>query len=657
MKCRNGLWFVLLLFWVACTEPAPQEATLTPSLSLIFPPDGGHTGVNTPLVLRWADPAPLPEDQLYAVRLARAGEPLQDLQWTADTQYDASGFATDPGEYTWEVLRIQLNAAGGYDSTLTSSPAATFARPADAADLMARLGVNVTPQADCPAPLRQPLSEVIDYEIQGEAEALAADGSFRFLYGDVGFTVFPLHTAWYGQGALLEWCNRDDPLGLHIAARQADWLVGYAEWGGEVARVPYGYAAGEYGAPRGWWSGLAQAEIIRFLGYMQAIAPQPSYAGLIDGLLNAYETPMAEGGVMSLAEDGEHVWYEEYAHGDIAPAHVLNGHMQTVTLLAAYADLADDPRAASLADAGQQTLQRYLPGFDGESISYYAQNVGGQTISSNREHYAHGVHISSALALYERYAAPIFLEYALRWMHDTWPPYDMTSYRNQLAAPTRLDEPLERLPTRSGIPLDTEAVQALVFDLDEARPVASLAYNVLLGDGGYAYPTAAALDISQDGEDWQPVAEVRDLSHPAHLFRLTEPTEARYLRLRWDAWQNPGTVRVGMVRVDGPDYWARPILVDSSGSAALRLAPEEALYLDLQAERQPEAITLAGETDAGRVSVTVSADLATWQPLLADIAWTAGEALALPEDAPAWRYARLEFQHTTDVHLTGVDVR
>ncbi|MFP4321427.1 MAG: D-glucuronyl C5-epimerase family protein [Anaerolineales bacterium] len=667
---------VLLLLGGCATSAAPTPRPTTPPptasaarVAVAFPADGGLVGLGLPVVLAWADEAPLADDELYAVQLAPAGQSLQDIQWTRGYSFDASVHIPEPGQYTWQVLRIALDDSGAYAATVAQSHPATFNVPADEAEFIANLNVPINPEATqpCPAELRQPLPEVVDYELQPGQEALGADGGVRFVYGGHGYTVFPLQTAWYGRGALLEWCNRDDPVGLQLAVQQAEWLVEQAIWQGDVAYIPYGYPAEEYGAPAGWWSGLAHAEIIHFLGDIMAVAPNPTYARLITGLLAGYNAAIPDGGVVSTLAlpDGpaELIWYEEYAHPDIINSHVLNGHLAALQSLDAYAQQFRDARVTPIVERGLASAAQALSAFDGQSISYYALNVDGYTVSSNREHYAHGVHISTALWAYAYSGEAVFLEYALRWAHDTRVPYPMTTYRNALSSDNRLDAVLASLPSRGGVTFNTSDVEALIFDLGQERLVSSLTYSIL-GSPTWpertTFPSAVSLATSSDGQRWQSLAEYGSITQSAQTLRLDTPTFTRYVRLTWDALDNPAasSVILGMHRLDGPAHWRQPVVLTSNGQllsadAERQLGAEDVIYMDLLDTRAPEFVNLAAAEWAGEVSMQVSSDLITWQTVLDAAPWDAEGRFALPADA-TWRYARLSLRGAEPINLDAV---
>ncbi|MBZ0309432.1 MAG: hypothetical protein K8I82_25435, partial [Anaerolineae bacterium] len=124
--------FIVLII-SACSDtpdatPLPPTETSVPAPILLSPAQEQMVGYHVPILLEWSWEQPLAENQVYSVHMARAGEPLQDVQWTGETLYDIRWFAQEGGDYDWQILVLQL-ADGAYEKTVTASPVQRFTVP------------------------------------------------------------------------------------------------------------------------------------------------------------------------------------------------------------------------------------------------------------------------------------------------------------------------------------------------------------------------------------------------------------------------------------------------------------------------------------------------------------------------------------------------
>ena len=106
-------------------------------------------------------------------------------------------------------------------------------------------------------------------------------------------------------------------------------------------------------------------------------------------MLDAFEVPVEDDGVMGVVEPGNVHWYEEYPGNPLYP-HVLNGMIAALWGLRDLFVLNADARAKKLFDAGVDSIARALPRFDTGYWSLYSlAGSRGAYLASMKYHAVH----------------------------------------------------------------------------------------------------------------------------------------------------------------------------------------------------------------------------------------------------------------------------
>jgi heparosan-N-sulfate-glucuronate 5-epimerase len=176
----------------------------------------------------------------------------------------------------------------------------------------------------------------------------------------------------------------------------ADWLLDSISIEGNFGIWRYSYPM-SYGTSSGWASSHAQAVGISLLLRAAELSKNRSYIEVIDLLLNAFEIPLHQGGLLDFTDCGEW-WYEKFASKDKLRPKVLNGMLFALLGLDDITRRADSEPAAHaqrLFDRGLRAAIALLPCFDSGAWSNY--DIFGKKASP---HY-HAIHIAQLDALYQ----------------------------------------------------------------------------------------------------------------------------------------------------------------------------------------------------------------------------------------------------------------
>lgn len=641
------LFLIVTAFFIAaCSGDSPQEtASQTPvppveGPTLLAPAHESLVGYHVPLVLEWAWDQSLGENQVYSVHVARAGEPLQDVQWTGDTRYDVRWFAQEGGDYEWQILVLQL-ANGAYEKTVASSPVRQFTVPASPEALIETFPVPDTQDYpnDCSI-VPKTETEKAYLGIEASYHGLTADGVYMFNYGEyavfqeAGWQSTPYHVGNYGMLGFSAWCSFNDPAGLVIGLKQADWYIKNAVKHKDFATWHYTFANPEFGLFNYWTSAYGNSNAIYLLTDAYAITGEHKYLDYAQLAVNSFQVTMDKNGVSSLMDDGESLIFEETAGPGVAGSRILNVHLLALRALDFYAQYTQDETAQMLVDMGIETVRKYLPAFDVQTMSLYA--LGPQPQRSNSRFLSfHQQHIEGLLWLYEYTQETVFLDYALRWQQYMFEPYATDTYLNAVLPENRVLQAPDTLETRAGYSVDARSTESLILDLGETKPIASFGFDFILTHGRSAtYPTAYTLSLSDDGESWQDILEETELEDSEGNHRF-ETTEARYVRFQFKTLDNENADELifGVVRVDGPNYWQKPIFITYGNT----------IYGDIRDNQLVTGITLKTDPNPLEIWIEVSDDMQTWTPLIEAPILADGEIELPPTE---WQYFK--------IHSTGI---
>lgn len=494
-----------------------------------------------------------------------------------------------------------------------------------------------------------------------------AQQHFPWLNGNTYAT--PLTVADWGMRGLAAWCQNQDDIGLRIAFRQAQWFLDTAVIHDNYAIWVYPFASEGFNAPANWTSSFGNAFAIALLTQMYALTKDPVYLNMAKLGVNAYDVDVKDGGVKTLMDDGQSVFFEEVAHPQALRAHILNGHMFGVQGLAYFADYTGDETALRLVDEGLDSLQKYLPQFDASIISLYQLSP---VLSSYLHHYAHEAHIMQIEWAYERTRAPIFLEYALRWQNYTWPALDMNIYASTKAEGESLIAPNNLF----GV---SKSVNAFTVDLKKVVPLYSFGYSSHAFITETVYPTDYTISISEDGITWQDMVQAKDYNKSHGIYNFdNRPT--RFIRFIFTNAIGPDTDNIAFyIRADDNSYWQEPIILlvdrlaqpsswvleDNDTDTGLTVNKEFKIYIDSRQPVTPAQITLEGDNSDGsssqwKASVSVSNNLVNWTTLVPEdtpLVLTLPGVIELPKSEHTWQYFQLYLQGESSFYLTSVTIK
>lgn len=221
-----------------------------------------------------------------------------------------------------------------------------------------------------------------------------------------------------GQAPLLsyDWqkwpVNKELAPGSAVAAQSmllncADWLLdeivqkeGFLVW-----LYPYQFS---YDTRPGWRSSHAQAVGMQLLARAAFLTRDEKYSAPIEGLLAAFEIPVARGGVLVRTEGGN-LWFEKIADERNKQPKVLNGMMFAVLGLLDIAQMLQKEEPERLACEGLEGVLELLPRYDlGDWTSY---DIFGRRASP---HY-HAIHVRQLARLHEITGDPRLVEWRDRF--------------------------------------------------------------------------------------------------------------------------------------------------------------------------------------------------------------------------------------------------
>jgi hypothetical protein len=165
----------------------------------------------------------------------------------------------------------------------------------------------------------------------------------------------------------------------------ADWLLDHISDRSSFVVWTYPYPF-SYNTSPGWRSAQTQAVGLQLLLRQYALSQDSRYLRYFDGLLNAFNVRVEDGGVLDFDSAGI-PWLEKFADATNAKPRILNGMLFALIGLCDVI-AAGFPQARAIFDMGIESVIKYLPRYDlGDWSSY---DILGRRSSL---HY-HKVHIA-----------------------------------------------------------------------------------------------------------------------------------------------------------------------------------------------------------------------------------------------------------------------
>lgn len=474
------------------------------------------------------------------------------------------------------------------------------------------------------------------------------------------------------EAALIAWCEDGDLRALQLAINHADWLVenarlydGFATWTIDEARPPMF-------VPAGWTGAIFDGRGMIVLLQVYALTHDSKYGDMAAMVSRAFSFPVSEGGLVRSQGEGQGVFFEEAAHPDAPPGQILNGDMLAIEMLAYYADHSGDAQAARMVDEGILGVRSRLADYDASTIALYS--LGPIRWGSARTHYAHGIHIHELFWMYSRTGDPVFLEWALRWQRYMWPALPASLYYDDVS-----DETFRFANVDAERHMDVPvSARSLILDLYAPVTVRSFGYSMV-----GPYPADFTIDVSLDAKTWETVTQISDADQQHGSYFLGD-VNTRYIRMSLDRmaeYDDPyyygyangfyrDRLMLGVLRVDGRDYWEKPVLLltegdvvilrterlqDSRAETGLAVPANAVLYGDLREPGQIAAINFDARDDSGerRLWLEASVDLSVWTPLASEGDLRGMSVLGSEVD---YRYFRLRLEGSEPLFLTQVTV-
>jgi heparosan-N-sulfate-glucuronate 5-epimerase len=128
--------------------------------------------------------------------------------------------------------------------------------------------------------------------------------------------------------------------------------------------------------------------VIALLTQLHEVTGNSEYLASATAAVRAFDVPMRDGGVRYV-DDGS-VWFEEYAHPEAIPSHILNGHIFALFGLDYFADHTGDQLAARLRDEGIAAVRANIHKFDGGNGMLYDLLLRHVR---DVHHYHHGINV------------------------------------------------------------------------------------------------------------------------------------------------------------------------------------------------------------------------------------------------------------------------
>lgn len=181
-----------------------------------------------------------------------------------------------------------------------------------------------------------------------------------------------------------------------------------------------------YGCKVPWVSALSQGQGISALVRAYDLAKDDKYLTAAEYALRTFITKIEDGGVLSIDDDDNDYWYEEYACPYAKPSGVLNGFIFALLGIHDFYLLTKDDLSRQLFERGISTLNHHLQDFGTNcpfKLTYYDRQKHITTFGYHR------IHIKQMEILHQITRKDIFRKYQLKWerLKEEWITH--TTYR------------------------------------------------------------------------------------------------------------------------------------------------------------------------------------------------------------------------------------
>jgi hypothetical protein len=238
---------------------------------------------------------------------------------------------------------------------------------------------------------------------------------------------------------------------------------------------------------------------------------------------------------------------------------------------------------------------------------------------------------------------------------------------------------VQNYPTGNIIYLSPDTTE-IYFDLFTPQVIRSFGYNAL-----GPYPVNYEISFSNDGKVWFNSIQIVEYTKADNIIKIPDIT-ARYLKLSWTKLSSPPgrVLRFGVFRVDGPDYWEKPIilagtggghllansttaigyLTDGNTNTAILFEPPSKIYVDVRKPQLRGTLILDGRTDVIssciiNITVEASSDMKDWLPILNKSIELNGyfhKELLLSDETTYWQFLRIHLNGTANFYLSEVKI-
>lgn len=195
---------------------------------------------------------------------------------------------------------------------------------------------------------------------------------------------------------------------------------------------PYNFPWPSYNLKPPWYSAMAEGLSLNVFAKAYKMTGDSIYINKGKRVLNAFLIPVSKGGI-TIKDDTNKWWYEEYAAKDVENPRVLNGMIYNLLGLHEYYKVTGNKLAINLYNKGFNAVAENLHKYDNNGWSYY--NIKGKLASI----YYHKDHINLLEKLYKIRDKKILLKYKQRWEAHTKIKKDPCMYIKLLKSPNKLE--------------------------------------------------------------------------------------------------------------------------------------------------------------------------------------------------------------------------
>lgn len=238
-------------------------------------------------------------------------------------------------------------------------------------------------------------------------------GIIMFNYHGVQRKVYnPLNVATGGLYYLSMYESTGDKQYKKYFFNTANWLINNAEdrGGGKYVVWEYHFPWRYYGWIQSpYISSLAQATATMVLAHAYDLTKNKTFIDIANKAYQSLLVDYDQGGLMTIEDGGNSVFFHLLAKPGFTKIYVLNGHTATLIYIWQYYELTHDPLVKDIFYKGVNYLKNNLWKYDTGSWSFYDQMENLATVTYQK------MHINQLRNLYDITGEPILKEYADRF--------------------------------------------------------------------------------------------------------------------------------------------------------------------------------------------------------------------------------------------------